>query len=170
MKERYEFDKMEGCEWIRDTEELNQPLYYDLETVSNILNKQDKKINAKEKEANTYAKEIAFLDNKIKQLKEKLNNFETCMKKYNVEDIEHLDLMLFVLSGETKYHLKEIKDKHKKELKQSQKQLAIEELEMFRAILSRAVLWDNDYECWTIGDEVYDSLMEQIDDKIKELK
>lgn len=57
-----------------------------------------------------------------------------------------------------------------KQLKQSQKQLAIEELEMFSAMLSRAVLWDNDYECWTIGDEVYDSLMEQIDDKIKEFK
>ena len=35
-----------------------------------ILNEQDKKIKAKEKEANTYAKEIAFLDNKIKQLQQ----------------------------------------------------------------------------------------------------
>ena len=166
-KERFE---LFGEHCIKDNNPDARPQLFDACVACVILNEQDKKIKAKEKEANTYAKEIAFLDNKIKQLKEKLNNFETCMKKYNVEDIEHLDLMLFVLSGETKYHLKEIKDKHKKELKQSQKQLAIEELEMFRAILSRAVLWDNDYECWTIGDEVYDSLMEQIDDKIKELK
>ena len=38
--------------------------------VVRVLNQQDKKIKAKEKEANTYAKEIAFLDNKIKQLKQ----------------------------------------------------------------------------------------------------
>lgn len=130
MKERYEFDKMEGCEWIRDTEELNQPLYYDLETVSNILNKQDKI---------------------IKQLESHAELLE------NVKAIEIVDAI--------KCYESQIRN-----LKQEQKQLAIEELEMFRAILSRAVLWDNDYECWTIGDEVYDSLMEQIDDKIKELK
>ena len=41
---RYEWDKMEGCEWIRDTEMVNQPLYYDLETVASLLNQQDKRI------------------------------------------------------------------------------------------------------------------------------
>ena len=77
--------------------------------------------------------ELDIVRKENQQLKEKLNNFETCMKKYNVEDIELLDLMLFVLSSETKYHLKEIKDKHKKELKQSQKQLAIKELEKLKS-------------------------------------
>ena len=56
------------------------------------------------------------------------------------------------------------------QLKQSQKQLAVEELKMFEAMLARLVLWDNDIEEWTIGEEQYDSFIEQIDDKIKELK
>ena len=41
--------------------------------VVRVLNQQDEKIKAKEKEANTYAKEIAFLDNKIKQLRQTQN-------------------------------------------------------------------------------------------------
>lgn len=47
---RYEWDKMEGCEWIRDTEMVNQPLYYDLETVASLLNRQDKRIKELEEE------------------------------------------------------------------------------------------------------------------------
>ena len=44
-KERYEWDKIEeSCEWIRDTEMGNQPLYYDLKTVAHLLNQQDKRI------------------------------------------------------------------------------------------------------------------------------
>ena len=51
------------------------------------LAEQDKKIKAKEKEANTYAKEIAFLDNKIKLLKQSqkqlaIEKLEK-MKEYN---------------------------------------------------------------------------------------
>ena len=88
-KERYEWDKMEGCEWIRDTEMVNQPLYYDLETVASLLNQQDKKIKAKEKEANTYAKEIAFLDNKIKQLKQQLNYLPKKIVEYFYDEIRH---------------------------------------------------------------------------------
>ena len=85
---------------------------------------------------------------------------------YNLADIEtkYLPIQTEMISDDNDYQEKI------RQLKQSQKQLAIEELEFFSAILSRAVLWDNDYECWTIGDEVYDSLVEQIDDKIKELK
>ena len=49
---RYEWDKMEGCEWIRDTEMVNQPLYYDLETVASLLNQQDKRIKELEEENN----------------------------------------------------------------------------------------------------------------------
>ena len=43
---------------------------------------------------------------------DKLLAFEDLMKKYNVEDLEHLDIMLFVLSGETKYRLKEIQQEN----------------------------------------------------------
>ena len=50
-KERFEWDKLEeGYEWIRDTEPGNQPLYYDLETVANLLNQQDKRIKELEEE------------------------------------------------------------------------------------------------------------------------
>lgn len=62
------------------------------------------------------------------------------------------------------------KDKEIKQLKQSQKQLAIEKLTMFEAMLSRAVQWDNDSKCWTISEEVFGNFIVQIDEKIEELK
>ena len=49
--------------------------------VVRVLNQQDKKIKAKEKEANTYAKEIVFLDNKIKLLKQ-------AQKQLAIEELE----------------------------------------------------------------------------------
>ena len=49
--------------------------------VVRVLNQQDKKIKAKEKEANTYAKEIVFLDNKIKLLKQS-------QKQLAIEELE----------------------------------------------------------------------------------
>lgn len=57
-----------------------------------------------------------------------------------------------------------------RQLKQSQNQVAIEELKMFEAILNRAVQWDNDYECWTISEEVFGNFIVQIDEKIEELR
>lgn len=87
-KERFEWDKLEGCEWIRDTEMVNQPLYYDLKTVAHLLNQQDKRI-----------KELELLlkaDKKIET--NSLNGFEKLRQEI-------------------------------RQLKQSQKQLAISELE-----------------------------------------
>ncbi len=147
-KERYKLESyLEAFCEIHDTESDEWYLRKDL--VTELLNRQDARIKELEKIRDKgnqkledfYNEKIDKLDSDYnkhfnelieenQQLEEKLNNFETCMKKYNVEDIEHLDLMLFVLSSETKYHLKEIKDKHKKELKQAQKQLAIEELKL----------------------------------------
>lgn len=147
-KERYKLESyLEAFCEIHDTESDEWYLRKDL--VTELLNRQDARIKELEKIRDKgnqkledfYNEKIDKLDSDYnkhfnelieenQQLEEKLNNFETCMKKYNVEDIEHLDLMLFVLSSETKYHLKEIKDKHKKELKQVQKQLAIEELKL----------------------------------------
>lgn len=83
------------------------------------LAEQDKKIKAKEKEANTYAKEIVFLDNKIKLLK------------------------------------------------QSQKQLAIEELEKLREYIVLNDEYDEEIGCNII--KTFD-LIEDLDDKIKSLK
>lgn len=85
---------------------------------------------------------------------------------YNLADIEtkYIPIQTEMISDDNDYQ-EEIR-----QLKQSQNQVAIEELKMFGAMLSRAVLWDNDYECWTISEEVYNSFMEQIDDKIKKLK
>lgn len=51
-----------------------------------------------------------------------------------------------------------------------EKQLAIEVLTMFEAILSRAIQWDNNYKCWTISEEVFGNIIMQIDEKIEELK
>ena len=67
------------------------------ETLVDLLNQQDKKIKAKEKEANTYAKEIAFLDNKIKQLKQQLHD----LPKKIVSDIK--DCLLDFSNGWWRY-------------------------------------------------------------------
>ena len=66
-KERFEWDKLEGCEWIRDTEMVNQPLYYDLETVASLLNQQDKRIAELEEQLEEKEKEIAYLTKQVKK-------------------------------------------------------------------------------------------------------
>ena len=69
-KERFE---LFGEHCIKDNNPDARPQLLDAYVACVILNEQDKKIKAKEKEANTYAKEIAFLDNRIKQLKQAQN-------------------------------------------------------------------------------------------------
>lgn len=59
--------------------------------VVRVLNQQDKKIKAKEKEANTYAKEIVFLDNKIKLLKQS-------QKQLAIEELEKVKELGFIQS------------------------------------------------------------------------
>lgn len=66
-KERFE---LFGEHCIKDNNPDARPQLLDAYVACVILNEQDKKIKTKEKEANTYAKEIAFLDNKIKQLQQ----------------------------------------------------------------------------------------------------
>lgn len=66
-KERYE---LFGEHCIKDNNPDARPQLLDAYVACVILNEQDNQIKAKEKEANTYAKEIVFLDNKIKQLKQ----------------------------------------------------------------------------------------------------
>lgn len=152
--------------------------------IQDLLNQQDKRIKELEEELDDakrdYIPKLEFglqrankmgrdAEEENQQLKEKLNNFETCMEKYNVEDIEHLDLMLFVLSGETKYHLKEIKDKHKKELKQSQKQLAIAKLEKVKENIKKVPI--TDFDLSGNFEKMYkQDAIRQIDNQIKQLK
>lgn len=105
---RYEWDKMEGCEWIRDTEMVNQPLYYDLETVANLLNQQDKRIKDLEEQIKT---------------KDTINNlYKTTV---SLRDNDFKDLV---------YENKELKQENK-QLKQLQKQLAISELEKIKEFM-----------------------------------
>lgn len=66
-KERFE---LFGEHCIKDNNPDARCQLLDAYVACVILNEQDKKIKAKEKEANTYAKEIVFLDNKIKLLKQ----------------------------------------------------------------------------------------------------
>lgn len=77
-KERFE---LFGEHCIKDNNPDARPQLLDAYVACVILNEQDKKIKAKEKEANTYAKEIAFLDNKIKQLKQS-------QKQLAIEELE----------------------------------------------------------------------------------
>ena len=83
-EERYE---LFGEHCIKDNNPDARPQLLDAWAACVILNEQDKKIKAKEKEANTYAKEIAFLDNKIKQLKQSQKQLAIAelekVKKYN---------------------------------------------------------------------------------------
>lgn len=66
-KERFE---LFGEHCVKDNNPDARPQLLDAYVACVILNEQDKKIKIKEKEANTYAKEIVFLDNKIKQLQQ----------------------------------------------------------------------------------------------------
>ena len=79
-KERFE---LFGEHCIKDNNPDARPQLLDAYVACVILNEQDKKIKAKEKEANTYAKEIVFLDNKIKQLKQS-------QKQLAIEELEKL--------------------------------------------------------------------------------
>ena len=44
----------------------------------------------------------------------KLQDLEDIMEKYGIEDLEQLDIMLFCLSGETKFQLKQLQKLYKK--------------------------------------------------------
>ena len=77
-KERFE---LFGEHCIKDNNPDARPQLLDAYVACVILNEQDKKIKAKEKEANTYAKEIVFLDNKIKLLKQS-------QKQLAIEELE----------------------------------------------------------------------------------
>ena len=122
-KERYEWDKIEeSYEWIRDTETVNQPLYYDLKTVAHLLNQQDKRI-----------KELELLlkaDKKIET--NSLNGFEKLRQE-------------------------------NRQLKQSQKQLAISELEKLKENA-----WQSATDISQLLD--YTELDKIIDSQIKSLK
>ena len=120
-KERYE---LFGEHCIKDNNPDARPQLLDAYVACVILNEQDKKIKAKEKEANTYAKEIVFLDNKIKQLKQSqnqlaiselelvLNNFknrptyfdvarqELCLSDQDKQFIDFIDNQIKSLKGE----------------------------------------------------------------------
>lgn len=54
-----------------------------------------------------------FNNSDTNKLLNKLGKVEDLMEYYNVEDLEHLDIILFILSGETKHRLKEIQQENK---------------------------------------------------------
>ena len=92
-KERYE---LFGEHCIKDNNPDARPQLLDAYVACVILNEQDKKIKAKEKEANTYAKEIVFLDNKIKllerenrQLKQQLHELPKKIVEDFYDEIRH---------------------------------------------------------------------------------
>lgn len=96
-KERFE---LFGKHCIKDNNPDARPQLLDAYVACVILNEQDKKIKAKEKEANTYAKEIVFLDNKIKLLKQQLKSQpaeivekikEQIFNHFNVKNIEECE-------------------------------------------------------------------------------
>lgn len=118
---RYEWDKMEGCEWIRDTEMVNQPLYYDLETVASLLNQQDKRIKDLEEQIKT---------------KDTINNlYKTTV---SLRDNDFKDLV---------YENNELKQENK-QLKQLQKQLAISELEKIKEFM---IVFYGEYSSSVLG-------------------
>lgn len=45
---------------------------------------------------------------------DKLGKLEDILEKYDIEDLEQLDIMLFCLSGETKFQLKQLQKLYKK--------------------------------------------------------
>ena len=79
--------------WIFDTK-LNKNIHsidcYEEKNVLDIMNGQDKEIKEKEKEANTYAKEIVFLDNKIKLLERENQQLKQSQKQLANSKLEML--------------------------------------------------------------------------------
>lgn len=86
-KERFE---LFGEHCIKDNNPDARRQLLDAYVACVILNEQDKKIKAKEKEANTYAKEIVFLDNKIKLLKQS-------QKQLAISELEKLKVKLHII-------------------------------------------------------------------------
>lgn len=132
---RYEWDKMEGCEWIRDTEMVNQPLYYDLETVASLLNRQDKRIKELEKENQQFRQQLE----ETKQT----GNYQVmlmCQKE---------NILL------------------RQQLKQSQKQLAIEELEKVKEL---GFIQSYTLDVPNILILKYEDFKQLLDNQIKKLK
>ena len=159
MSKRYKVKRFSSCylmNWVDNT--TNKELTA-LE-IEEILHKQEKRIAELEEqleEKERYAEHTVAWE---------LPTGDSVTKgNYNLADIEtkYIPIQTEMISDDNDYQ-EEIR-----QLKQSQNQVAIEELKMFGAMLSRAVLWDNDYECWTISEEVYNSFMEQIDDKYRDM-
>lgn len=132
---RYEWDKMEGCEWIRDTEMVNQPLYYDLETVASLLNQQDKRIKELEKENQQFKQQLE----KTKQT-----------GSYQVMLMCQKENILL-----------------RQQLKQSQKQLAIEELEKVKEL---GFIQSYTLDVPNILILKYEDFKQLLDNQIKKLK
>ena len=86
-KERFELFR-EHC--IKDNNPDARPQLLDAYVACVILNEQDKKIKAKEKEANTYAKEIVFLDNKIKLLERENQQLKQSQKQLAISELEKI--------------------------------------------------------------------------------
>ena len=111
-KERFEWDKLEGCEWIRDTEMVNQPLYYDLETVASLLNQQDKRIAELEEQLEEKEKEIAYLTKQVKKFNNEAQKYfedAYCNDFHNQDKIsfaiEQLDNFLKIIHSHEKIYL-----------------------------------------------------------------
>lgn len=152
-KERYEVisPSLNGYAYIHDFNTDNVLNTYDS---CDLLNQQDAKIKELEREnqkANikNYLTDYYLVEKENQQLREDLQAKDILVNTY-MSVVGTLD--------------------NAKQLKQAQKEFAIEELTMFGAILTRAVQCDNDSKCWTISEEVFGNFIVQIDEKIEELK
>ena len=104
-KERYEWDEIKCCEFIRDTGIDNRPLYYDLKAVAHILNQQEKRIKELEEEN--------------QQLKKQLEEYHGWLDRFHLNPYQLMNLIIGL-------------QKENEEFKQSQQQLAISELEKIK--------------------------------------
>ena len=86
-KERFE---LFGEHCIKDNNPDARPQLLDAYVACVILNEQDKKIKAKEKEANTYAKEIVFLDNKMKLLERENQQLKQSQNQVAISELEKI--------------------------------------------------------------------------------
>ena len=137
MEEKERYKVCVGSDYITicDYEE-NRIKALDNCGMQSLLNLQDNQIKAKEKEANTYAKEIVFLDNKIKllerenkQLKKQVEELKGKRLEFYNDDVRqtqvingvHFDIEQLLVFSEYVEHEKYIsadKDKQINQLKQ----------------------------------------------------
>lgn len=149
-KERYEWDAIEGVEWIRDTK-IGYLLYRDdMKKLADLLNKQDKQIKELEEQLST-----ATMYHGCEALVNELKQKNQQLKQQLEETKQNCNYQVMLMCQKENILLNQ-------QLKQAQNKKAIEELEGLQVQCQ----FDITFADYKQEQRLYD----YINDRIKELK